>query len=108
MFTISDSNKKSMWSLNTDSGSGWYQGGFFVGQQSKVQVEIDVTKGTGAQGDMALDDVGFHRCFLGAPEECMADEFMCGSGHCIPASKLCDLVQVFLNKLQLKLPIYVP
>ena len=86
------SSQKKVWSMGADSGAGWYEGGFFIGRVSSIAVTIEVVHGGGTTGDIAIDDVGFHRCFAGA-EECMADEFQCASGQCIPIDKVCDLVQ---------------
>ena len=90
IWTTASGKRTKQWSLNADSGSDWYQGGVFVGKVSNVKIDIEFVKGSG-YGDVAIDDVGFHRCIEGA-EECMADEFQCRSGQCIKANKLCDLV----------------
>ena len=90
IYSITGGAKSKVWSYSGDTGAGWYEGGFFVGRVAKIVVTVEVEQGT--SGDIAIDDVGFHRCYAAA-EECMADEWQCKSGQCIPAGKICDLVQ---------------
>eukprot|EP00116_Pleurobrachia_bachei_P003322 sb/3463584/ len=84
-------SKTKVHTVSVDSGKGWNEGGFFLGKVSKASVTLEIVRGKGTKGDVSIDDVGFHRCFTGS-EECMADEFTCASGQCIPLSGLCNLV----------------
>jgi len=84
--------KHKVLSLSSDSGPGWHEAGTFIGGSKQALVSIEVVKLAGMTGDIAIDDVGFHRCTDYGSEECMADEYQCRSGQCIPAGALCDLI----------------
>ncbi|XP_065198014.1 MAM and LDL-receptor class A domain-containing protein 2-like [Sycon ciliatum] len=84
-----------MFSVSGNQGNQWNQ---FNGtlQSSLLQpfvFMINVTHGTGFQGDISLDDVGFINCnpALGIVKPpCNKTEFECANKNCISVYKLCD------------------
>ena len=81
-----------IWSLQGDQGDKWLQGKAYLPTcASEFNIIAEGVRGASHTGDIALDDFHFEQCYESPSSmTCNANEFTCGSRHCIPKANTCD------------------
>ncbi|RDD40325.1 MAM and LDL-receptor class A domain-containing protein 2 [Trichoplax sp. H2] len=88
-----------LWGLSGNRGNYWSRTAVTIGRrQQPFRLQFEALRGSGFQGDIALDDLLFSSCKV--PTQCVtpsSSQIVCPNSFCISKDLLCDFSQDCLD-----------